>query len=200
MMTENHDNTSYRGRLYIVSAPSGAGKTTLLQQVLERIPDLAYSISYTSRRPRRGEQNGVDYHFVSEEEFAEGIEQQRWAEWAIVHGNYYGTSSEDLENNLVEGKDILLDLDVQGTFQILHTYPQSITIFIQPPSFDTLKERLEKRGTDSKESILERLKNAEKELKHKNRYQHIITNDRISSAVDELVRLIEKFRLLPQSD
>ena len=198
MNAVNHDNTPPRGRLFIVSAPSGAGKTTLVRRVLDLIPGLIYSTSYTSRQPRRGEQNGVDYHFLSAEEFAEGIRKQRWAEWAIVHGNYYGTSTDDLEKNLAEGKDILLDIDVQGTFQILRLYPQSITIFIQPPSFDTLQERLEKRATDSQDSIAQRLKNAQKELNQKDRYQHIITNDRISSAVEELAALIHRYRSSPQ--
>jgi guanylate kinase len=163
------------------------------------MPDLTYSISYTSRRPRPGEKNGVDYHFITAKAFETGIRQQRWAEWAVVHGNYYGTAAADLEGHLANAKDVLLDIDVQGTIQILRIYPRSITIFIAPPSIGALKSRLEKRGTDSPATIARRLENAQKELDHKSRYQHIITNDQMTAAADELEALIGRIRLQRES-
>ena len=142
-----------RGRLFILSAPSGAGKSTLCRAVLDRFPDLLYSISYTTRRPRQGEENGNDYHFIAKGEFERGIARGRWAEWADVHGNHYGTSAGLLDRGLNGGQDILLDLDIQGTRQILKQYPAAVTIFIMPPSLEILRYRLEKRGTDSPEVI-----------------------------------------------
>jgi len=148
------------GRLFIVSAPSGAGKSTLCRAIRDRLPDLLYSISYTTRRPRDGEQNGVDYYFIARDEFEKGIDCGQWAEWAEVHDNYYGTSAERLDRCLSGGQDILLDIDVQGMRQIIKKYPAGITIFIMPPSLEVLKERLQSRGTDSAETIALRLKNA----------------------------------------
>ena len=122
------------GHLFIISAPSGAGKSTLCRAMRDHFPDLLYSISYTTRSPRKGERNGVDYHFILPDDFEKGISRHRWAEWAEVHGNYYGTSAEFLDNELSAGRDILLEIDVQGTRQILQRYPDGITIFILPPS------------------------------------------------------------------
>jgi len=182
-----------RGSLFIISAPSGAGKTTLTKAVLDRFIDILYSVSYTTRELRSGEQDGVDYYFTTKENFKEGINNGKWAEWAEVHGNYYGTSAEFIDNNLAAGRDILLDIDVQGTFQILERYPDSITIFIMPPSFEILKERLESRGTDSKAVIEKRLENAQKEMAKKDLYRHVIVNDQLPDAVAELISIIEQY-------
>ncbi len=183
-----------QGSLFIISAPSGAGKTTLCNAVLEYFPDMRYSISYTTRKSRAGEQDHIDYHFISKGEFKKGIESDRWAEWAEVHGNYYGTSAEFIARELSAGKDILLDIDIQGTMQILKRFPGSITIFIMPPSVDILRKRLEKRDTDSEAVIERRLQNAEAEMTQKGRYRHLIINDRLEVAKKELIDLIATYR------
>ena len=183
------------GLLFILSAPSGAGKSTLCRAVQDRFPDILYSISYTTRPPRKGEQNGVDYHFIADDEFEKGIVQGRWAEWAKVHDHYYGTSADRLNRALADGQTILLDIDVQGMRQIVKRYPAGITIFIMPPSLETLQHRLENRRTDSPETIAIRLKNAQKEMAQKNLYRHVVTNDQLSDAVAELIGIFEKYRL-----
>lgn len=184
---------SHRGNLFILSAPSGAGKTTLRQAVCSRFPDMQYAVSYTTRSPRSGEKFGRDYHFIDRSEFEAGIEENRWAEWARVHGNYYGTSGDFIAQGLSRGKNILLDIDVQGTLKILKRYPHAITIFILPPSMDILRHRLESRGTDSQEEIERRLLEAEKEMAQKSHYRHVVVNDDISTAVDELVSIIQSY-------
>ncbi len=183
-----------KGLLFVISAPSGAGKTTLCRAVRDHFPDLQYSISYTTRPPRSSEKNGIDYHFITAREFENGIRSGRWAEWARVHGNYYGTSADFLDQSLAAGRDILLDIDVEGTRQILKRYPDSVTIFVMPPSMEVLRQRLEARGTDSAEVIAVRLKNAENEMAQKDLYRHIIVNDRLAPAVAELIAVIEKYR------
>ena len=182
------------GHLFILSAPSGAGKSTLCRAVLKRFPDILYSISYTTRPPREGERDGVDYHFIADDEFEKGIARNRWAEWAKVHNNYYGTSADLLNRALAGGQDILLDIDVQGMRQIVKRYPAGITIFIMPPSLEILRLRLEKRGTDSPEIIALRLKNAQKEMALKDQYRHLVTNAQLTDAVAELLGIFEKYR------
>ena len=182
------------GHLFIVSAPSGAGKSTLCRTMLDQFADLLYSISYTTRSPRPGEQNGVDYYFIPKDMFEKGIERHQWAEWAEVHGNYYGTSADFLDKKLSAGHDILLDIDVQGARQILKRYLDGITIFIMPPSLAVLKQRLEDRGTDSPAVIAVRLDNAQKEMAQKNIYRHIIINDRLSDATAEMTAIFENYR------
>ena len=183
-----------RGHLFIISAPSGAGKTTLAKAVLQQFTDILYSISYTTRKPRAEEQDGVDYHFVSKQNFKKGIKLDRWAEWAEVYGNYYGTSAEFIEKSLSSGCDILLDIDVQGTIQILKHYPDSVTIFILPPSMNALRKRLEMRGSDSKAVIERRFVNARKEMAQKKLYRHIIVNDKLSAAIEEIGAIFKKYR------
>ena len=187
-------NARGAGYLFILSAPSGAGKTTLRLALLKQIRDLQYSVSYTTRQPRKGERNGSDYYFIARDEFEKGMAEDRWAEWAIVHGNYYGTSAVFLDNCLSAGQDVLLDIDVQGAAKIIKRYPDSITIFIMPPSIEVLKERLQSRSTDSKETIRLRLKNAEAEMAQKKMYRYIIINDQLSDAVAELVSLINQYK------
>jgi guanylate kinase len=183
-----------RGHLFIISAPSGAGKTTLAKAVLQQFTDMLYSISYTTRKPRAEEKDGVDYHFVSKQDFEKGIKKGRWAEWAEVYGNYYGTSAEFIEKSLSSGCDILLDIDVQGMLQILKHYPDSVTIFILPPSVNALRKRLEMRGSDSMAVIETRLLNAKKEMAQKDSYRHVIVNDKLSGAVEELIAIFKKYR------
>jgi guanylate kinase len=190
----NSRRTPKPGHLFIVSAPSGAGKSTLCRAMLKRFSDLLYSISYTTRAPRKGEQNGVDYYFIPKDEFENGIARHRWAEWAEVHGNYYGTCAEFLDQRLSAGHDILLDIDVQGTRQILERYPQGVTIFILPPTLEVLKQRLEARRTDSSAVIALRLENAQKEMAHKDIYRHIVINDRLPAATAEMIAIFESYR------
>jgi guanylate kinase len=181
---------SAAGRLFIVSAPSGAGKSTLCRALRRRFADLRYSVSYTTRCRRGTERRGVDYHFISESEFRRGIDAGRWAEWAEVHGNYYGTAAADIDRQLAKGRDVLLDIDVQGTEKILRRYPASTTIFIMPPSLTVLRRRLEARGTDSAAAIAQRLENAAGEIEHSQRYRYIVVNDRLEEAVEQLAALI----------
>ena len=180
--------------LFIIAAPSGGGKSTLCHRVLKRFPEMRYSVSFTTRQRRRGEQDGVDYHFINKRDFKNRIKSGKWAEWAVVHGNYYGTSADFLADALAAGRDILLDLDVQGARQILARYPNSVAIFILPPSLEVLRERLEARGTDSAESIAIRLKNAAEEIAQQDMFHHIIVNERLSKAVQELISIIDKYR------
>lgn len=180
--------------LFIIAAPSGGGKTTLCREVRKRFSDILYSVSYTTRKLRDGEQEGVDYHFIDKDDFENGIAAGKWAEWALVHGNYYGTSADFLDKALSDGRDILLDIDVQGTGQILEQYANSVAIFILPPSLEALQQRLIARGTDSAESIAVRLRNAEKEMNQQDLYHHIIVNDQLSKAVAELISIIENYR------
>ena len=190
----NSSLTSFPGHLFIVSAPSGGGKTTLCRAILAHFTDLLYSISHTTRPPRKGEQNGVDYHFTSKDEFEKGISKKRWAEWAEVHGYYYGTEADFLERKLSVGCDILLDIDVQGAHQIVKRYPSAVTIFIMPPNLDILKQRLEARSTDGPEVIALRLENAKKEMAQSDIYRHIVINDRLPQATAEMIAIFESYR------
>lgn len=195
--TRSHVTKTNRkgGNLVIISGPSGVGKTTLHKAMLKRFPDMLYSVSYTTRQPRYGEQDGVDYHFISEVDFKKDIHTGKWAEWAEVHGHYYGTSADFLYKGLSSGYDILLDIDVQGTIQILQHFPDSITIFILPPSMDVLKNRLRLRGSDSETIIERRLFNAKKEIERKGVYRYVIVNDQLAATTEELISIIEKERL-----
>jgi guanylate kinase len=192
--SNSNDRSDKRGHIFIISAPSGSGKTTLCRALLEHMPDLLYSVSFTTRQQRNGEKSGVDYYFVSKEDFKQGIQEGKWAEFAKVHDNYYGTSTEILEKGLRLGHDILLDIDVQGTMQILKHYPESVTIFILPPSMDALKQRLEKRGSDSKDVIERRLEDAKNELAKKDLYRHVIENDDLQKAIEALIAVVKQYR------
>jgi guanylate kinase len=180
----------HRGRLFIVSAPSGAGKTTLCRAAMLRCPNLAYSISYTTRPQREGETHGIDYYFISRREFEEGIESGKWLEWAFVHDHFYGTSRDQVEHQLGCGRDILLDIDVNGCAQIVKQFPESITIFIMPPSLSALRKRLENRRTDAPEIIARRLETAKLEIARKDLYRHIVINDRLDEATERFVDIL----------
>jgi guanylate kinase len=182
------------GHLFIVSAPSGAGKSTLCNAVRRQMGDLAYSVSYTTRSPRQGERDCVDYHFISEADFQRGISTGRWAEWARVHGNYYGSSAKWIEQTLSAGRDILMDIDLQGARQMMQRFPQAVTIFIMPPSLEELEKRLRGRGTDSRQTIDLRLRNAQEEIAQHGICRHVLLNDDIEKATQDLVKLIEAYR------
>ena len=160
------------------------------------MPEMGYSVSFTTRAPRPGEQAGVDYWFISEKEFLEGARTGRWAEWAEVHGHYYATSAKWIDDQVAAGIDLLLDIDVQGTRQFLQRYPESITIFIMPPSMAVLRQRLEGRGADTTETIAQRLRNAEAEIAQKGLYQHVIINDDLAEALTALLAIVNSDPLL----
>ncbi|MDX1643114.1 MAG: guanylate kinase [Thermoanaerobaculia bacterium] len=170
-----------RGELFILSAPSGAGKTTLIQRLLDSDdPDLdgiEFSVSYTTRRAREGERDGVDYHFVDTDRFQEMIADDEFLEWAEVHNNYYGTARREVEPRLEAGADVILDIDVQGAERVLHQRPDAHSIFIIPPSFRALEERLRRRGLDGEREIARRLAVSLWEIKRYDQYDYVIIND-----------------------
>lgn len=181
-----------KGSLIVVSAPSGAGKTTLCSAILKSFDRIAFSISYTTRKPRSGEVDGVDYYFVSEEKFKEMIERGEFAEWAIVHGNYYGTSRRIIDDLMERNIDVLLDIDVQGAKQIKALYPEAVLVFIMPPSFEELKKRLYTRGAENLEL---RLSRAIEEMKEYSFYNYVIINDNLERAISDLKAIITSERL-----
>ena len=175
------------GQLFILSAPSGAGKTTLLKKVMKEVGKLAFSVSHTTRLPRAGETDGVDYHFVSVAEFKAMREQNLFLEWAEVHGNFYGTSRPAVLAQLKQGFDIILDIDVQGAAIIAaDTSVPAVSVFVAPPSLDELEKRLRGRGTDSEETIMVRLGNAAKEMSCAGEYTYLVINDNIDAAAATL--------------
>ena len=192
--------TQSRGILFVVSSPSGGGKGTLIQRVLKKIPDLSYSISFTTRTPRSGEVNGREYFFVSQEKFEEMASANEFLEWANVHGKLYGTSSKQVFDEIADGRDIILEVDVQGAASVRELVPDSVSVFILPPSFEILKQRLESRGTDSPEELEVRLRNAPVELKDYSAYQYLILNDDMNQAAEQLAAIVyaERARLVRQ--
>ncbi len=185
-----------KGKLFVVSAPSGSGKTTLCSMMMNKYPELKYSISYTTRNPRNNEENGKDYFFISEKEFIDMINKGEFLEWAEVHGNYYGTSLKLINDMLSKGIDIILDIDPQGAMQLKEKLSNAIYIFITAPSFEELEIRLKKRGTDSIKDIEKRLFNARNELTFFKNYDYLIVNDESDNAFKkfESVYLAEKHK------
>lgn len=174
-----------------MSAPSGGGKSTILKKVMEDLPGLVFSVSHTTRSPRPGEINGQDYHFVSRDDFLK-IQQRQppgFLEWAEVHGNLYGTSRDEVERHLQAGKDVVLDIDVQGAMQVMEA-TDAVTVFITPPSSAELEKRLRGRGTESEENIALRLENAQSELSFMDKYDYLVVNDQLSEAIESLRSII----------
>ena len=174
------------GTALVLSAPSGAGKTTLVKKLLEEFPNFGFSISCTTRPPRPNEVDGRDYHFLTREQFEEQRAQGHFAEWANVHGNCYGTPLAPLDTLFSQGRDVLLDVDVQGAAQLKNTLPQASFVFILPPSMQELERRLRSRGTDSEEAIVKRLHNAHEELACARWFDALILNDDLDAAYDQL--------------
>lgn len=183
-----------KGLLFILSAPSGAGKSTAGGLVRKRLPDLAYSVSLTTRPPRPGETHGRDYHFVSREDFEKRVAKGEMAEHAEIFGNLYGTSAKVLARALDEGQDIFLDIDVEGARQLIQKFPQAATIFLLPPSLAELERRLRSRGTESQEALQKRLARAQEEMDQASSYKYQVINDDLAQAVDEIVAIIENER------
>lgn len=183
-----------RGSLFVVSAPSGAGKTTLCRDVRERMPDLAYSVSVTTRPPRPGEIDGVDFSFVSEAEFRARLAREEFAEWATVHGNLYGTLARPLEATLARGQDLLLDIDTQGAGQLRLRYPEAVLVFIVAPSMAELEQRLRERRSDPQQEIARRLARAREEIALWRRYDYLIVNQDVKEAMEQLAAIVQAER------
>lgn len=181
-------------RLFVVSSPSGGGKTTLVRQMLDLVPGLAYSVSSTTRPMRPGEKHGVDYFFLSIEEFKRKIEQDEFLEHALVHGHYYGTDRHLIESLLARGQDVILDVDVAGAAQIRHVRPSAVLMFVVPPSRRVLEERLRRRHSDPPEVIARRLRNAAAELRRIPDYDYLIVNDDLQQAIEEMAAVIRAER------
>ncbi|AUM01097.1 MAG TPA: guanylate kinase [Pseudothauera hydrothermalis] len=183
------------GTLFIVTAPSGAGKTTLVRGLLARDPKVQLSISYTTREPRPGEQNGREYHFVDVDRFCSLRDRGEFLEWAEVHGNYYATSRTWLQEQIAAGRDTLLEIDWQGAQQVRKVFPDAVGVFILPPSLQELEVRLRGRGTDSEAVIARRLLAARGEMRHVGEFDYVIINNELQTAVDDLVAVVRAARL-----
>ncbi|MBA3997769.1 MAG: guanylate kinase [Candidatus Accumulibacter sp.] len=183
------------GHLYIVAAPSGTGKTTLVRLLLENDPGIRLSISYTTRAPRAGEEDGREYHFVGVPDFLAKIGTGDFLEWAEVHGNYYGTSKTWIEAEMAAGRDVLLEIDWQGAQQVRKIFPAAIGVFILPPSLAELERRLSGRGTDSAETIARRMAAARDEMRHMAEFDYVIINDDLQQALGDLLSVARASRL-----
>ena len=193
------------GELFILSAPSGAGKTTLIQRLLTSsdpdLADIAFSVSYTTRSPRLGEENGHDYHFVEQASFRSMIAGDEFLEWAEVHNNYYGTALDEVMPRLEAGVDVILDIDVQGAERVLHAHPQAHSIFVVPPSYEVLEERLRQRGLDGEEEIARRLAVSLWEIRRYRLYEYVIVNDDADRASAALAAIfLEKRHRLERAE
>jgi guanylate kinase len=188
-------NAIYTPIVYIISAPSGSGKSTLVNELLKLVPNLDFSISYTTRKLRGSEQNGKQYHFVSREEFEQMIRADEFLEHAEFDGNYYGTARRFLHETGQKGHDLLLDIDVQGAAQIKQKLPEAVTIFVLPPDRKTLEWRLRKRSEDAEEVIARRLAAATREIENYDKYDYILINDDLEESIDRLEAIVLSERL-----
>ncbi|OSI13246.1 guanylate kinase [Neisseria canis] len=187
--------TPKKGNIFIISAASGTGKTTLVSRLLSRNKDIRVSVSHTTRQPREGEINGTHYHFVNVAQFEDLIGQAAFLEYANVFGNYYGTSHESVEQLQNQGYDVILEIDIQGAEQIRQALPDSISIFILPPSFQDLSNRLRGRNTDSEEEIKKRLSEARNEIEQSLLFDYLVVNDDLDAAENNLLHIIKSNRL-----
>ena len=189
-----------RGTLFVVSSPSGGGKGTIIEHVLECVENLSYSVSYTTRAPRLKEVDGREYFFISRETFEDMVAAGEFLEWACVHGNLYGTAKNQILAETAAGSDLILEVDVQGAASVRRLLMDSVSIFILPPSYEVLRERLLARGTDSPEELAVRLRNAPDELRQYSAFDYVIINDEVERAVNQLASIIyaERARCMRQ--
>lgn len=180
-----------RGLLYILSGPSGVGKDTVIKRLFEREPNLKYSVSMTTRDKRPGEEEGVDYFYKTKEEFEQLMEQGELLEYAKYVDNYYGTPRRYVEEMLEKGYNVFLEIEVQGALQVKESFPDGVFIFLIPPSLEELKRRIIGRGTETEESVMNRLQEAQKELKMMGEYDYLVVNDDVEVAVDNILSIIE---------
>jgi guanylate kinase len=188
-----------QGNLFVVSGPSGVGKGTVIGLLLQKVTGIKKSVSATTRKPRQGEQNGLDYFFKSQAEFQQMIDQKELMEWAEYAGNLYGTPLKWVENELKAGIDVILEIDTEGAKQIHNQYPQATLIFLSPPSLAVLEQRLKNRDTESTEKIIWRLNKAKEEITEKHIFQCEVVNDRVDEAVNNLERIVYTERAKPAS-
>lgn len=184
-----------KGVLVIVSGLSGAGKGTICKRLLEKYPNYVLSVSATSRQPREGEVHGREYFFITKEEFEERIRQEKLLEYAQYVGNYYGTPKDWVEEQLKEGKDIVLEIELQGAFQVREKIPEAVLVFILPPDMEELKRRLINRGTETMEQIEKRLKRAEEEMEYVSQYDYVIVNEDVEKSVDMLHNIVRSEKI-----
>jgi guanylate kinase len=182
--------SGYRGILFVISSPSGGGKGTLIRHLLEAVPGVSYSVSWTTREPRAGETDGVNYHFVSPEEFGRMRERGGFLEWAVVHGHLYGTARSVVEQDLSEGHDIILEIDVQGAAAVRATMSSVVSIFILPPSFEVLRARLTRRMTERPDELELRLRNARGEVEQYRHFDYLVLNDEVERAAAQLAAIV----------
>ena len=181
-----------KGLLIVISGPSGAGKGTICKKLLKKNKNLYLSISMTSRSPRGKEINGKDYYFVSKEEFEDRIKNNKFLEHAIVHDEkYYGTPKDKVEEMLDKGKDVILEIDIQGALKVKEKYPEGIFIFLMPPSMRELRNRLVKRHTETKDKIIERFTKAYQEMNERTKYHYVVINDKVNYAINKILAIIE---------
>lgn len=178
-----------KGNLFIISSPSGGGKGTLIREVLKTVPDVGYSVSFTTRQPRRGEEHGREYFFVSLAEFERMRANEAFLEWAEVHNNFYGTSLAQVENELGVGRDVILEIDVQGAESVKSLVPESVGIFIMPPSYKALFDRLERRGSENPANLNLRLQNARGEVAHYREFDYVVVNDQVARAATQMAAI-----------
>lgn len=178
------------GVLTIISAPSGAGKGTIRALLQKRMPKLRYGVSVTTRQPREGEVDGINYYFMDEEVFKNGLSEGKFVEHAEVYGNYYATPRQPMEDWLKEGIDVIIEKDVQGALALKNVYPEAVYVFILPPSLEELRQRITRRGTETEQARSQRLKSAEIELNYINHYDYVIVNDDLDKAVSDLQAII----------
>ena len=177
-------------KVFVITGPSGVGKGTLIRGLLEQIPALELSVSVTTRQPRQGERNGIDYHFITPEKFEAHVEAGDFLEHARYSGSCYGTLRSEVERRLSAGRPVMLEIEVQGARQVREAMPDAIAVFIAPPSLEVLRARLEARGTDSPSQVDERLRTAELELAARSEFAHVVVNDDLSRATAELVSIV----------
>lgn len=180
--------------IIVVSAPSGSGKTTIISSLLKKMPGLRRSVSCTTRPPREGEVDKEDYVFLSKEEFRDRIDRGEFLEWEENFGNYYGTARRQVEEAIEEGEDVILSIDVKGARRVKRAFPESISVFVMPPSQEELAARIKKRNADAEEQVSIRLSESEKEIASANEYDYLIVNDDLDKAVDELAYIIDTER------